>query len=77
VFRPKIIFVGALALLMIILVTQNSEVVTVTLLFWSFEMSRVILILLAMMTGLHLRVRGSPTHIGTLGLFVSEAPHAV
>ena len=50
-FRPKVILVGALALLMIILVIQNSEVVTVTLLFWSFEMSRVILILLATLTG--------------------------
>jgi len=50
-FRPKVILVGILALLMIILVVQNSEVVKVTLLFWSFEMSRVILILLASMTG--------------------------
>ena len=49
--RPKIILIGALVLLLLILVVQNSEVVTVTLLFWDFEMSRVILILLATMTG--------------------------
>ena len=50
-FRPKIIILGALALLLLILVIQNTEVVTVTLLFWNFGMSRVILILLATMTG--------------------------
>ena len=49
--RPRIILIGALALLLLILVVQNTEVVTVTLLFWDFEMSRVILILLATMTG--------------------------
>ena len=49
--RPKIILIGALTLLLLILVVQNSEVVTVTLLFWDFEMSRVILILLATMAG--------------------------
>jgi len=49
--RPKIIVAGVLALLLLILVIQNTEVVTVTLLFWNFEMSRVILILLATMTG--------------------------
>jgi len=51
VLRPKIILVGALALLLLTLVVQNSEVVTVTLLFWDFEMSRVVLILLATATG--------------------------
>ena len=50
-FKPKIIFVGVLVLLLLILVIQNREVVTVTLLLWQFEMSRVILILLASMTG--------------------------
>ena len=49
--RPKIVVTVVLALLLLILVIQNSEVVTVTLLFWNFEMSRVILILLATMTG--------------------------
>ena len=49
--KPKFIVLGALALLLLILVIQNSEVVTVTLLFWDFDMSRVILILLATMTG--------------------------
>ena len=49
--RPRFILVSALALLLLVLVVQNSEVVTVTLLFWDFEMSRVILILLTTMTG--------------------------
>ena len=49
--RPKIILVGALVLLLLILVVQNSQVVTVTLLFWDFEMSRVVPILLATATG--------------------------
>lgn len=50
-FTPKVILIVVLALLLLVLVIQNSEVVTVSLLFWDFEMSRVILILLATMTG--------------------------
>ena len=51
VFKPKIVIAGALALLLLILVIQNTEVVTLKLLFWEFEMSRVILILLTSAAG--------------------------
>ena len=44
--KPKVIVAGALALLLLVLVIQNTEVVTLQFLFWQFEMSRVILILL-------------------------------
>lgn len=63
--RPKFILVSALALLLLVLVIQNREVVTVTLLFWDFELSRVILILLATMTGFicgFLVARLTPAH---------------
>lgn len=49
--KPKFIVLAVLALLLITLVIQNREVVTLTLLFWDFEISRVVLILLATMTG--------------------------
>ena len=49
--RPKIALAGFLAALLIVLVVQNAEVVTVSLLFWKLEMSRVILILLTALTG--------------------------
>jgi uncharacterized integral membrane protein len=51
VLKPKIVVVSVLALLLIIVVVQNSQVVEITLLFWRFEMSRVILILLTTMAG--------------------------
>ena len=50
-FKPSIVIATILALLVLILVFQNTEVVTVAFLLWKFEMSRVILILLAVMTG--------------------------
>jgi uncharacterized integral membrane protein len=50
-FKPRIVLAIVLGLLVFILVFQNTEVVTVAFLFWKFEMSRVILILLAVMTG--------------------------
>lgn len=49
--KPRIVLAIVLALLVTILVFQNTEVVTVAFLLWKFEMSRVILILLAVMTG--------------------------
>ena len=49
--RVKIFIAAALSILLLIIVVQNTEVVTITLLLWSFEMSRVILILVATMTG--------------------------
>jgi uncharacterized integral membrane protein len=49
--KPKIVSAVVLALLVLILVFQNTQVVTVAFLFWKFEMSRVILILLAVMSG--------------------------
>ena len=49
--KPRIIFAAVLAILLLVLIVQNTEVVAVTLFFWEIEMSRVILILLASMTG--------------------------
>ena len=49
--KPKLFVVGVMSVLLLILVIQNTEVVKITLLFWQFEMSRVILILLATATG--------------------------
>jgi uncharacterized integral membrane protein len=50
-FKPRVVLAIVLGLLVLILVFQNTEVVTVAFLLWKFEMSRVILILLAVMTG--------------------------
>jgi uncharacterized integral membrane protein len=49
--KLKIILTAALALLLLILTVQNREVVAVSLLFWKFEMSRVVLIVLTTVTG--------------------------
>ena len=49
--KPKLFVVGVMSVLLLILVIQNTEAVKITLLFWQFEMSRVILILLATATG--------------------------
>ena len=49
--RPKVLIATVLGLLTLIFVLQNTEVVAVKFLFWSFELSRVILILLATATG--------------------------
>ena len=49
--KPKIVLASVLAVLMVVLVIQNTEVVAIKFLFWEFAMSRVILILLATMTG--------------------------
>lgn len=48
---PRIAAVGTMALLILILILQNTEVVTVRLLFWELSMSRVILILLSTLAG--------------------------
>lgn len=49
--RPMVIAVAVLALLILILVVQNSQVVAVRLFFWEFEMSRVVLMLLTGVAG--------------------------
>jgi len=49
--RVKLIAAGVLALLLLILIVQNSEVVSLRLLFWEFQMSRVVLILLTAIAG--------------------------
>ena len=48
---PKVAAVGTLALLILILILQNTEVVSVRFFFWEFPMSRVILILLSTLAG--------------------------
>lgn len=49
--KPRLIAIGLLVLLVLVFVFQNSEVVAVKVLFWEFQMSRVILILLATAVG--------------------------
>lgn len=63
--RPKLIAVVVLALLVLVLFIQNTEVIAIRLFFWEFEASRVILIGLAALTGffcgyLVARVRSAP-----------------
>lgn len=48
---PRIAAVGTLALLILIIIVQNTEVVSVRLLFWELSMSLVILILLSTLAG--------------------------
>ena len=50
--RPRVIAAVLLALLLLVLVVQNTEVVAIKLLFWEFEASRVILITLTALIGL-------------------------
>jgi len=50
-FRVKMTAAGVLALLVLILIVQNSEVVAVRLLFWELQMSRVVLILVTAFAG--------------------------
>lgn len=50
--RLKLIVAAVLALMGIVLIAQNTEVTEVRVLFWSFEMSRVILMLLMVLVGL-------------------------
>jgi uncharacterized integral membrane protein len=49
--QAKAILVGVLALVILILIAQNTDVVAVRLLFWEIQMSRVVLILLAAAVG--------------------------
>ncbi len=49
-WRPRLIAALALALLVLVLVVQNTEVVSIRLLFWEFQASRVILIALTALT---------------------------
>ncbi len=49
--RAKWIVAGVLAALGLILVVQNTEIIEVRVLFWSFQMSRVILMLLMALVG--------------------------
>ena len=63
--RPRLIAAVVLALLVLVLVIQNTEVIAIRLFFWEFEASRVILIALAALTGfvcgyLVARVRSAP-----------------
>lgn len=49
--KPKIIAILVVAILVLIVLFQNTNVVKVRLLFWGFEMSQVILILLLLIVG--------------------------
>lgn len=50
-FRPKQIFIAFVCLLLVILLAQNTEVVTLRFLFWKISMSRIILIPLVFLVG--------------------------
>lgn len=49
--KPRVIAVSVLAGLVLILLLQNTQVVTLRLLFWKVEMSRVIFIPFVMLVG--------------------------
>jgi uncharacterized integral membrane protein len=49
--RPRIVITAVLAVVILVLIVQNTEVVAIRVLFWDFQMSRVILILLTSLTG--------------------------
>ena len=49
--RPKYIAVLALLVLALIVLIQNTAVVTIEILFWSFDMSQVVLIVLMLAIG--------------------------
>lgn len=49
--KAKLVLLLIVGLLLAIIVVQNTEVVTVTLLFWRFSMSRVVLILVTGLLG--------------------------
>ena len=60
----RLLVAGFLSLLVLIIVVQNTDVVTVNFLLWEFSMSRVILILLCTGAGFGVgyvvaRIRGS------------------
>ena len=48
----KFVLILILVSLLVLLIVQNVEVVKIRLLFWSFEMSRVLLLFLAVLAGL-------------------------
>jgi uncharacterized integral membrane protein len=50
--RIKVAFAGILLLLTVVLIAQNAAVVKVTFLFWSFQISLVLLIFLILVAGL-------------------------
>ena len=49
--NPKLITVVVVAILFLIFLMQNTQMVTLRLYFWKFAMSQVILILLVMLIG--------------------------
>jgi uncharacterized integral membrane protein len=60
--RPKVIAIIVLVVLALIVLYQNSDVVTIRLFFWSFAMSQVVLVLLNLAIGF------------VLGLFAATLP---
>jgi lipopolysaccharide assembly protein A len=49
--RPKVIITILLAVLFVMIVIQNTEVVTLRFLFWKFSMSRIILMAVILLIG--------------------------
>jgi uncharacterized integral membrane protein len=49
--KPKIIACSVLAILLLIVLIQNTQIVTLRLFFWKIGMAQILLILLTMMIG--------------------------
>ena len=49
--KPRAIIIGVLVLLVLIILIQNTEVVTFNLLFWQIGMSRIIMLFLSLLVG--------------------------
>ena len=49
--KLKTLFITVLLILLVIIMMQNTQIVTVTLLFWDVSMSRIVLIFLALLFG--------------------------
>ena len=60
--KPKVVAFIALALLIVIVIVQNSETVTLRFLFWQLSMSRILLLTFAVLSGF------------TLGVLVAKLP---
>lgn len=49
--KPKLVLFIALAALITVVIVQNTQVVTLRLLFWDLSMSRILLLTFAVLTG--------------------------
>lgn len=61
--KPKTVVISVIAVLLLIILLQNTQVVSMRFLFWKISMSRIILFPLVMVTGY------------IIGFFVGRNPH--